>query len=67
LNDKGNRKMLDIFSKNVYAHALNMTQAAQQLAALNNDNAALLDGAKAVADSLAGTRKKLFFNPFFSC
>lgn len=53
LNDKGNRKMLDLFAKNMYAHALNMTQAAQQLAALNNDHAALLDGAKAVADSLA--------------
>lgn len=47
--------MLDLFAKNMYAHALNMTQAAQQLAALNNDHAALLDGAKAVADSLAGT------------
>lgn len=53
LNDKSNRKMLDHTARNVYTHALNMTQAAQQLAMLNDDYAALLDGAKAVADSLA--------------
>lgn len=49
-----NRNNLDARSKEMVMEMMSMATAARNIAAYNNDQAPLLDGAKAVADSLAG-------------
>lgn len=51
--DNLNRNNLDAKSKEMVLEMMSMATAARNLAAYNNDQAPLLDGAKAVADSLA--------------
>jgi len=47
------RQNLDLKAKNLHLSTLNVITAARNLATLNEDNAPLLDGAKAVCDSMA--------------
>lgn len=52
-SDDRNKKMLDIFARNIYVNALNISQSALHLKENLDDSSALLGGAVAVADSLA--------------
>eukprot|EP01128_Nolandella_sp_AFSM9_P012687 TRINITY_DN951_c0_g2_i2.p1 TRINITY_DN951_c0_g2~~TRINITY_DN951_c0_g2_i2.p1 ORF type:complete len:2415 (-),score=843.80 TRINITY_DN951_c0_g2_i2:361-7515(-) len=52
--DSLNRNNLDAKSKEMVMEMMSMATAARNISAYNHDQAPLLDGAKAVADSLAG-------------
>jgi len=59
---KMNRQNLDVKAKDLMMNMMNMSQAARALNAHNADNAPLLDGAKAVADSMADLMSLLMRN-----